>query len=367
MLYITALLLYGQSQNQNDSGFLDAILFGVWIFAFGIVGLIVYLQRPGHPVAWLCLVFALVWGIWVISNAFLAFEAAHPGTVPNPPLIAALAYPLWVPGVGSIAALLLVFPSGRLPSPKWRVLGWTLTGTVVALTVTAFFLPGIVQDTSYVNPLGIEFMEPFRTGAPSFALVSLLVACLVGSAVSVVVRFRGAAGIERLQLKWLVAAGTVSALSYGLIFFVEELPIQLVWSAIPIAIGLSMHRHRLYDVDRLISRTVTYGLVVAILAAAYLGVVFVLGNLLPLEGDLAVAASTLAVAGLFNPVRKAVQVRVDHRFNRSRYDAQRVFEEFEETLRTLTDPGGVVNGWVGVVARTMKPASVSIWLPGPRQ
>jgi small-conductance mechanosensitive channel len=136
--------------------------------------------------------------------------------------------------------------------------------------------------------------------------------------------------------------------------------IQFVWAAIPIAIGLSMHRHRLYDIDRLISRTVSYALVVGTLLIAYSGMVFAVGAL-PLEGSIEVAAATLAVAALFNPVRKRIQTVVDRKFNRSRYDAEVVVEDFANGLRNETDGDRILRGWMGVVSETMEPSSVGVW------
>ncbi len=136
-------------------------------------------------------------------------------------------------------------------------------------------------------------------------------------------------------------------------------------AAIPIAIGIAVLRYRLYEIDRLLSRTVSYLLVVGVLAAVFFGVVAVAGSLFQTDSDLAVAGSTLAVAALFNPVRKRVQGWVDRRFNRSRYDAQKVMDRFAGSLRDQVDSHEVVDGWVGVVAQTMQPESVSVWVREP--
>jgi hypothetical protein len=213
-----------------------------------------------------------------------------------------------------------------------------------------------------VNPLGIEALEPFREGAPGVTLVLILVLCILASAFSVVVRYRRAVGIERLQLKWMMAAGLVAALAYALLFFWDGFYIQLVWTVIPVAIGLSMHRHRLYDIDRLISRTVAYALVVGLLAIVYAGTVFLLRERLPGRGNIAVAASTLAVAALFNPLRRRVQERVDRRFNRTRHDAWKVAETYTRGLSDQIDPDRIVNGWIGVISETVQPATVAVWV-----
>ena len=357
--YLGSLLAFG---NAGSWAWADALGFSVWILSFTVVGVIIAFHRSGNPIAWICLAFSGVWSIWMFLDGLLAYEAANPGSLSRPDLIAALAYPLWVPGVGLIGFLLLLFPDGHLPSPRWRPLVWLLAGTIAILTLTGFFLPGVIQETEYVNPLGVEALETFDQGAAGFALVVILVMCIVTSAVSVVIRYRTAVGNERLQLKWLMAAGVVAAAAYALLFFWDEFNIQLVWSLIPIAIGLSMHRHHLYDIDRLISRTIVYAVVVGALAIVFASVIFVLQVVSPFQDDLAVAASTLAAAAAFNPIRSRVQERVDRRFNRSRYDAERVAVEFATGLRDETDSGQILDGWAVVVTRTMQPTSMAIWL-----
>lgn len=362
IVYLGSLIVAGMTGTWQWADWADAVGFSVWVSAFAVVGVIIAFHRTGNPIAWICLGFSAVWAVWIFMDVLLAYEAAHPGSLSRPDLLAALAHPLWVPGVGLIGFLLLLFPNGQLPSPRWRPVAWILAGTMAILTLTGFFLPGTVQDRPYLNPLGIEALAPFSQGAPSLVLVLTLVLCLLASAASVVVRYRRAAGDERLQLKWLMAAGVVSAVAYAFLFVWDEFSIQLVWALIPIAIGFSMHRHHLYDIDRLISRTVAYTLVVGVLTAVFVGVVFVLRQLLPSEGDLAIAGSTLAVAAVFNPVRRWFQDRVDRRFNRSRYDAERVATGFAGGLRDETDPGRIVDGWVGVVSETMQPVTMGVWL-----
>ena len=160
-------------------------------------------------------------------------KPAHPGVLGRPDLMAALAYPLWVPGVGLIGFLLLLFPDGRLPSPRWRPVAWLLGGTIALLTLTGFFLPGVVQETEYVNPLGIEALESFDQGAPGFALVVILVSASWLRPSRSWSAIEARSGVERLQLKWMMAAGLVSALAYGLLFFWDEFDIQLVWAVDP--------------------------------------------------------------------------------------------------------------------------------------
>ena len=363
MLYLTSFVVFGMIEDREWSDWLEPLSSAVWLFAFSIVGLLIAFHRSRSPIAWICLGFGFVWALWLVTDSALKYETAYPGSLSRPDLIAALSYPLWVPGVGLIAFLLLLFPDGHLPSPRWRPVAWLLTATQVTLAVTGLFLPGVIQETNQVNPLGIEAFAGFRDGWQGIALVMTLVICLLASAISLLVRFRRAEGIERLQLKWLMAAGVVSAVAYAFIF-IGDFGIQLVWTVMPIAIGLSMHRHRLYDIDRLISRTAVYTLVIGSLALVYFAGLYLLGELLPLEGDVAVAGSTLAVAFLFNPLRRRVQDSVDRRFNRSRYDSRRVLEEFDRAMQNRVDPEGVVEGWVAVTSETLQPTVVAVWVRG---
>ena len=360
--YIASLIVYGGIESWQLTDWADTLGFSLWIAAFTVVGVIIAFHRPGNPVAWICLAFSGVWSVWVLLDGLLIYESAHPGTLARPDLIAALAYPLWVPGVGLIGFLLLLFPDGHLPSRKWRPVAWLLGSTIAALTLTGFLLPGVIQEWEYVNPLGIEALESFDQGPPGFALVVILVVCILASAASVVVRYRGASEVERLQLKWLMAAGLLSALAYGVLFFWDQFNIQLIWASIPIAIGLSMHRHRLYDIDRLISRTVAYTVVAGVVAFVFVAVIFVFQEVLGAEGPIGVAGSTLAAAALVNPLRRRVQDRVDRRFNRSHFDAQRVADGFAGNLANETDATQIVDGWLDVISSTLQPKSLGVWV-----
>lgn len=361
VFYLGSLVVFG-SMGHQQWAWADALGFSLWISLFTVVGVLIAFHRPGNPIAWICLGFSGVWSIWIFLDRLLAYESANPGSLSRPDLIAALAHPLWVPGVGLIGFLLLLFPDGRLASPRWRPVAWLLGGTMAVLTLTGFFLPGVVQDTVYRNPLGIEALESFDQGLAGFALVITLVSCILAAAVSVVVRYRKASGTERLQLKWLMAAGLVAALAYASLFVWGDFDVQLVWALIPIAIGLSMHRHRLYDIDRLISRTVVYAVVVGAVALVFIGVIFIIQEILGAEGPIGVAGSTLAAVAVFNPLRRKVQNRVDRRFNRSRFDAQRVAEGFAGGLANETDAGRIVDDWLEVVSETLQPTVIGVWV-----
>jgi hypothetical protein len=191
----------------------------------------------------------------------------------------------------------------------------------------------------------------------------------VPAIVALFVRLRRSTGVERQQLKWFLFAATSLALGLISSFDNFNLPQSLndaisavTLSALWVAIGVAIVRYRLFEIDRIVSRTVTYLLVVALLASVYLGGFLLVTELLPTASDLGTAAATLAVAGLFNPVRRRVQGAVDRRFNRSRYDTQKVMDEFSGSLQERVDSEGLVEGWLGVVSETMQPSAAAVWI-----
>ncbi len=282
----------------------------------------------------------------------------------------------WIIGLG---LLVLWFPTGQVPTPRWRWLEW-LGFSLVAMTfITYTFADQLCVESDGAclewvdNPIGIPGMPNPEYGWLSIPLFSLYPVFMGAVVFSLFLRFRRARSVERLQLKWfLFACGSaVVALITEFVFEsvgIGEPPwwldawISLSFLAIPIAATLAILRYRLYEIDRIISRTVSYALVVALLAAVYLGALTWLTTLLPDQSQLVVAAATLGVAFLFNPLRRRVQSAVDRRFNRSRYDSQRVMDGFAESLRDEVDSDQVMSGWVGVVAETMQPSSVAVWV-----
>lgn len=362
VVVIASTVAVALSAETSDAGWAWLSLALVWtvpVFTFTAVGFLLIRRGAGSIIAGLCLGFGVVWSIWSAVDAATVFEAWRPGSISRLDLVLALVFPLWVPGVAAIGFLLLLFPDGRLPSRRLGPILWAMVVSSVVLFISGFFVVDYPFAVPWENPLawdGMTHLLPLTS-----AMVVVLAASLVASAVSLIVRYRGAEGIERLQLKWLVAAGGASAVVYPLLFL-WEIPIQLIWSVIPAAIGIAILRYRLYEIDRLVSRSVSYAVVVTVSFGVFFGGVFLLRPLVPGEGDLAVAASTLAVAALFNPMRRRVKMWVDRRFNRSRYDAERLVETFAQVLRGRVDPEDVVMAWITVVSETMQPASAGVWL-----
>lgn len=338
-----------------------------WILWAPVGGLIL-LRRPGNGVGRALMTVGLAWGI-----SFLSLAVAKRDLPSDVRAWADLAQSVvgLIPWVG-IIWLLLVFPAGVLSGRLERVSA-ACVGLYLLVSIVAFSLSGAPMDvTKMPSPMAIPGLDAYTlwlVGEGAFLPVALV---FVVSIIAIVRRWRGSSGVERHQYRWLFLGASffVAALLVVLVPFmpVEGLATSLMvlaGSAIPTVIGIAVLRHRLYEIDRVISRTVAYSLVVLLLGAVFTVGVVALPNLVVGTGTappLAVAASTLAVAAMFNPVRLRVQAWVDRRFNRSRYDAELVMDRFAGSLRHQTDAMSVVNGWVEVVSETMQPSAVGVWV-----
>jgi len=338
---------------------------------FLALGPLILWKADGNRVGW---VFSAI-GLSILCSA-LAGGLSDRGLI----VFEAIGGAFWLNWIVLIGTLVLWFPTGSIPSRRWMWLQW-LGFALAGLTLLTYtFTEQICAEGAEVgcaawvdNPIGVTGVPNPEYGwlsGPLFAFYPFFMGAVL---VSLFVRYRRSETIERLQLKWFFSAcfSFVLALSSEMVlemFGVGEPPllldiwIQLSILGIPVAATMAILRYRLYDIDRIISRTVSYAIVIAALAAVYALGLTGLTSLLDSDSPLAVAAATLAAAALFNPLRRRVQAAVDHRFNRSRYDAERVIAGFTGTLRDEIDPDTVVSGWVGVVSETMKPASVAIWV-----
>jgi hypothetical protein len=278
----------------------------------------------------------------------------------------------WIPAILPAATfLLLLFPDGRLPSRRWLAVAWC-AGLGIALLFAGDSLhPGPLEDyPQLANPYGVD--SPVREGAEAVSWL-LLVVAMLGSPLSLILRFRRAGIEQRQQIKWLALAGAAATATFAVAIVGYDLwtahiangAIMLSIALLPLAAGVAILRYRLYDIDVVINRTLVYGALTAILGAAYLGTVLLLQLALsPVteESDLAIAGSTLAVAALFGPARSRVQTLVDRRFYRRRYDAQRTLESFGARLRDEVTLEALSADLRGVVLDAMQPAHVSLWL-----
>jgi hypothetical protein len=339
------------------------------------VGALVASRRPAHPVGWLLLGLGLlVVGNGVVSGYVSYGLLARPGALPAAAYLAGVSNSIQVLWVTCVSFILLLTPTGSLPSPRWR---WWARVAVAA----PLLLVGLAAvDPQPLVPEHPEVENPLAVAVPAGLLVAavaalIVLATLVAAAGSLVLRFRRAKGIERQQLRWLAVGAALAALA--LLAAVAAAAMEnegVVLGAVgtcvallPLATGAAILRYRLYDLDRIISRTLAYGLLTVLLGLGYAGVVLGLGRLLPQGSSLAVAAATLAVAALFQPARRRIQQTVDRRFNRRRYDAARTIEQFSSRLHQQIDLSTLTAELLAVADRTVEPTMVSLWLRPPME
>jgi hypothetical protein len=338
------------------------------------VGAVLAGRRPRHPVGWLLLVLGLAVTASGVVDGYARYGLlARPGALPAARWLAVFSPATLYLGFVCVGLVLLLTPSGSLPSPRWR--WWArlaAAGPVVFLLALAVG-PGLV--IAPYDPVIDQVTSPALAGAVGVAIavaVAIAVGGLVVGVWSLVVRYRRARGVEREQLRWVAfaAALTVPPAAILLIGVVVGttgavlvvLAAGVCMALLPLAIGAAILRYRLYDLDRIISRTLAYGLLTILLGGAYAVVALGLGQLLGRDSSLAVAGATLAVAALFQPARRRIQAAVDRRFNRRRHDAARTIAAFSSRLRDHTDLDTLTAELLGVVDQTMQPTSVSLWL-----
>jgi hypothetical protein len=335
------------------------------------LGAVIVSQRPGHPVGWLFLL-----GSGVMSALHLLageYAGLGPAIVDGAPTAAWIAMQMQFLAVMSIVFVFQVFPTGQVVSPRWRPLPY-VTAVGVGLEVLAMALGPGPLDTApqYANPLGIAGAGPLLAAVEGVG-VALAAVGIAGGLVSLAVRLRTSDGLQRQQVKYLfyAAAVSVAVLVAANVFLADAMEQtvlgNLVWGgaavSLSLAVTVALLRYRLYDIDRIISRTVTYALVTAVLVAVYVLVAVLPSTVFELESDLLVAAATLAAAAAFGPVRRRVQAVVDRRFNRARYDAARVIDRFAHRLRADVDLESLATDLHRTVAATMQPAQLALWLP----
>ena len=341
---------------------------------FATLGVLIVSRRPGNVIGWIFLACGVSGGVLMFSGQYATVALAPDGpTLPGVALAAWTANLAQNSFVVSILFLVLLFPDGMLPSRRWRPLAWAM-GTFVAVSLIVVALsPGpIVEFPSVSNPFGVEAAT---LPGPVLAAGQLgVLACVVATILSLLLRFYRSRGEERLQLKWFTYAATVGFTTPLLLGVLApaafEVLGRLLWTlgflSLPVSIGIAILKYRLYDIDRIINRTLVYGTLTVALTLVYLGGVALLqGGLRALTGQestLAVVASTLAIAALFVPLRRRVQGFVDRRFYRNKYDARKTLEAFGIRLRDETDLEALGGDLVAVARETVQPASASLWL-----
>jgi hypothetical protein len=341
------------------------------------VGAVLASRRPRHPVGWLLLGLGLSVSASGAADGYAPYGLlVRPGTLPAARFVALYGPALLAISITCIGFVLLLTPTGSLPSPRWR--WWARVATaapvVVVLAVTLLPQPLGPEYQSVANPLGLRTLEAPLQAATGVALAVTVLGVLVAAA-SLVVRFRRARGTERQQLRWVALAAAAVSLAAALVLaaMLTETPALFGWglglcaAVLPLAIGAAILRYRLYDLDRIISRTLAYGLLTVLLGGGYAGVVLGLGQLLGRDSSLVVAMATLLVAAVFQPARRRIQAVVDRRFNRRRYDAARTIEQFSSRLHQQIDLSTLTAELLAVAERTVEPKMVSLWLRPPME
>ncbi len=366
-------------EGQGDLGISVAVVLLVLI-----AGLLVA-KRPDHPISWLMALTAFLGSVSAVSAAILLPGMTEMAWWQVP--LAIVSGPSWYGLLVTVMILIpLLFPTGSPPSPKWRWVAWLSVGTYLLMSLASVFQEEFCTEwgdegclVTVANPIGISGMANPEESIVGSLAIGLLLLCSLAALASLVVRYRRSTRLEQSQIKWVLLSLGVFVLGgvgFDVIWMemlgqpepsglVATIVDQLAWVLIPISIALAVLRYRLYDIDRIISRTLSYALILGLLGVVALGLVSGFTLFLPNDDPLVVAVSTLIVAALFNPLRKRVQQAVDRRFNRSRFDAERVVQGFASTLQERVDPEGVVDGWLGVVSETMQPAAVGVWVRAP--
>jgi hypothetical protein len=342
------------------------------VLSAATVGAVLASRRPRHPVGWLLLGFALSLTASGVINSYLIYGLlARPGALPAVHLVARYYPATGAAALALLSLVLLLTPTGSLPSARWRWWAWVTAATPLALVLVVAVVPGRLDPRLLLtsSPFSDRALGGVLLVATRVALVVTALAVAVAAG-SLLLRFRRAQGVERQQLRWVALAAALMVLA-GPIVLVPvalESPILVDWASavwvvvLPVAVGAAVLRYRLYDLDRIVSRTLAYGLLTLLLGGGYAAVVLGLGQLLGRESPLVVAAATLAVAAVFQPARRRIQAVVDRRFNRRRHDATRIIEAFGARLRDQVDLDTLTAELLAVVDQTMQPTQTSLWL-----
>jgi hypothetical protein len=377
VLNVVALVLVA-SANQSA----PQLVRGIALLPTAAIGMLVAVRRPGNPLGWLLLGCGVLFSLQGGSVAYSVVDyRLHHGTLPLGRLAVAL-QPTWAAGLVLVAGALWLFPDGHLPTGRWRRVGGTLF-TAGLLFGAAVFVPwiivapaGTVRVDANGTPASIDHPVGSALGwvvVENIGFFALLISWVVWLAVQVP-KYRKSSGERRLQLKWLYSGAAVFIVCLGFGTFQSNNATGLAAvvgavlaagvAALPVALGIGILKYRLYEIDRIISRTLAYAIVTGLLVGVYAGLVLLATHVLPKSSGVAVAGSTLAAAALFNPLRRRVQRIVDRRFNRAHYDAEATVAAFAGRLRGSVDLASIQEELAGTVDQAFEPTHVSVWVPG---
>jgi hypothetical protein len=388
VLYVVIAIVTLLLQIRDDpSAWLNDMFDALILLAFATVGSLIASRRPENPIGWIFCISTLLWALGSLMQEYAVYTLITvPGSLPAGALLGVIGH--WIVGIGwflMLTFLLLLFPNGHLPSPRWRFLAWLIAVLLTVYSITFLLSPYPYANSAIDprlaavgNPMGIlianDLFDQLAGNIP-LALFPTIIACIV----SVFLRFRRARGVERQQLKWFAYGMTLSILMLIVIVIlifsnVNGAPGTLFYLAvvcIPISAGIAILRYRLYDIDVLINRTLVYGTLSALLALLYFGLIFALQSLFQglfkQNNAVAIVVSTLVIAALFQPLRRRIQEIIDRRFYRRKYDSAKTLEAFSATLRNEVDLGQLREHLLKVVQETMQPVHVSLWLRSPQR
>jgi hypothetical protein len=392
LMQVAALVLLGLNAgklNPAQLGF--EIVLAAAVLLYAGTGLLLSRRVPGNAIGWLLALIGLLLAGELFAEQYAVYGLVTArGSLPAVKVIGWCSVLFAALAIFAVLVLLLLFPDGRLPSPRWRrapfAFAVVLVATVASQMQAGQVVSGGLSDVldkehAYRNPVGLIPQHGWGAGFVA-AAVLLTVAAALTSVMSVFARRRGASAERRKQLKWL---GYVGALTLGLVAVLllgvafggngAQWIGNLLWilcvltpvTGIPAACVVAVLRYRLYDIDRLISRTLSYAVVTGTLLAVYVGLVLLATRVLPLHTPVAVAGSTLVAASLFSPLRRRVQLKVDRRFNRTGYDADQMVAAFAGRLKDTVNLDSVRDDLAAVVQRALEPTLMSVWINDLRE
>jgi len=354
------------------------LIYSIVVVASVVVGGLVASRRPGNPIGWLFLGVALFSTLRELTGQYAVYGIeTDPGALPFAWTVAGFSNAIEI--VGAIMLFVLVplyFPTGRPVSRRWGLVAWLALGMLPVMTALQVVSPGeVVYKSGIPNPWAVEALRPVVEILSPVGF-AYYIGLIFASAASLVLRFQRSRGEERQQIKWFTFAA-----AFIPVWFMTNGPIDrafpalfavmdsLVIAAVPVAAGIAILRYRLYDIDIIINRTLVYGALTVMLVLVYFGSVvglqYVFRGLTGQESQLTIVASTLAIAALFNPLRRLIQIFIDRRFYRRKYDARETLEAFAARLRAETDLDSLSGDLASVVNETMQPEHVSLWLQEP--